>query len=74
MQDITHIPVTIPPEFLLGSPEHPSFSAMCITDAEGVRRVQISMVMSRSYIMSKADMYSFSDWMSWATAWIADGR
>jgi|LakMenEpi03Aug12_release.lakeMendotaPanAssembly.Ray.scaffolds.fasta_scaffold1436090_2 hypothetical protein len=70
--DTTPIPVTKPPEFLLGSPDHPCYSAICIIDNEGVRRVQVSMVMSRSYIMSKEDVYKFGDWMSWATAWMAD--
>ena len=74
MEDISSVPVTRPPEFLLGSPEQPSFYAMCIIDNEGTRRVQISLVMSRSYIMNKDDMYKFSDWMSWATAWMADGK
>jgi len=63
--------VTRPSEFFLGFPDCPNFSAMCIEE-NGTRYIRFSVEMARSHVMSKHEVYAFTNWLIWANSWVSD--
>lgn len=83
----SHITVKMPPPFYIGmkvegvidlaevlsySMDDPPFYVHCVQAEDGSRSIQFNLEFSKSFMLNKEELYNFTNWLSWATSWVAD--
>lgn len=68
----SHIEVKMPPAFFIGNESEPSFYVHCVQAENGSRHIQLNLEFSKSFMLNKEELYNFTNWLSWATSWVAD--